>query len=89
MEVNIALPKEFGGTANGTNAEELLLSALGSCLTMTLAYILDKKIGETPFIVANIEGKFMTSPLRLEQVLVTISVGKTVAASSLVEEAVR
>ena len=89
FDARIALPKEFGGTNSGTNAEELLLSALGSCLTMTLAFILEKGIGETPVIEANVEGRFTTGPLRLDSVSVNLSIGPTSADSSEVEEAVR
>lgn len=36
---NIAVGKEFQGTGNGTNPEELLTSAIASCYTMTFGII--------------------------------------------------
>ena len=84
----IALPAEFGGSRDGTNAEVLLLAALASCLTMTLAYSLERRIGSAPRIEAEVEGTFATGPLRLDSVRVKLLVGPTSAERQAIEEAV-
>jgi peroxiredoxin-like protein len=89
FSAEIALPAEFGGGSAGTNAEELLLSALGSCFVMTLAYALEKKVSEMPHISAEIEGKFVTGPLRLASVTVNLRIGPTGATEHAIEEAVK
>ena len=88
FQADIALPAQFGGTREGTNAEELLLSALGSCLVMTLAYVLENKLTESPQISAQIDGKFATGPLHLVSVAVSLRVGPTDASEEVVRDAV-
>jgi peroxiredoxin-like protein len=85
---DIALPAEFGGSREGTNAEELLLAALASCLTMTLAYSLERHIGSAPRIEAKVEGTFVTAPLRLDSVRVHLLIGPTTGERQAIDEAV-
>ena len=56
---------------------------------MTLAYALEKKVSETPHISAEIEGKFVTGPLRLASVTVNLRVGPTHASEHAIEDAVQ
>jgi peroxiredoxin-like protein len=70
----ITLPAQFDGTVPGTNPEELLLSSLASCLTMTFAFLLESR--EVAFRSLHTEavGTFVSGPSRPTAVEVSMSI---------------
>lgn len=43
MDTNIAIPKALGGSGDGTDPKELLVSAATTCYITTLAYLLETR----------------------------------------------
>ena len=70
----ISLPRHFGGELPGTNPEELLLSSLASCLSMTLAFIYDGRGLRFKTIQVGATGYMQRGPLRFEHIDARISV---------------
>lgn len=43
LETNIAIPKSLGGSGNGTDPKELLISSAVTCYVATLKHMLDQR----------------------------------------------
>jgi lipoyl-dependent peroxiredoxin len=43
LDTNIAIPKSLGGSGNGTDPKELLVSSATTCYITTLAYMLESR----------------------------------------------
>ena len=78
----ISLPAELGGAIPGTNPEELLLSSLSACLSMTLAFMYEGR--DLPFKLIEVEAKgfLVRGPLRFERVAAKITVHTERASDS-------
>ncbi|NGP46812.1 osmotically inducible protein OsmC [Bacillaceae bacterium SIJ1] len=43
IDTNIAIPAALGGSGNGANPKEILVSAANACYTATLVYMLERR----------------------------------------------
>ena len=69
-----SLPAQFGGTVSGSNPEELLLSALAACLSMTTAFGLESRSIAFEAIHVEAIGKVLRKPTRFDSFEVSIRV---------------
>ena len=87
ISANLAVGKEFQGTGNGTNPEELLASAVAACYTMTFGIIAQNRKLPVVSVTTEATGEVEQNGAQFTYTSVTIKPTITLEAGATDEQA--